>query len=185
MSLSLPANTRLPRGSDFRRAVPATEMPTVGPAPPPWHISVYFYQAVLLIASVWRAGSAASTCRGPASEMGCQLSYQRTASVLTGSWRPDKKQRLKSLSLMVAFFFASQLTFTLVNTPWALHQKLLLTPFLCFGKEAQCRVPGTHFHPLPSYQATCTPFLLDATCPSGSLVLSLLLLPHPLRPTMS
>ena len=70
VSLSLPANTRLPRGSDFRRAVPATEMPTVGPAPPPWHISVYFYQAVLLIASVWRAGSAASTCRGPASEMG-------------------------------------------------------------------------------------------------------------------
>lgn len=101
--LSLPANTRLPRGSDFRRAVPAAEMPTSGPAPPPWHISFYFYQAVLLIASVWRAGSAASTCRGPASEMGCQLGYQRTASVLAGSWRPDKKRRLKSLSLMVAF----------------------------------------------------------------------------------
>lgn len=101
--LSLPANTRLPRGSDFQRTVPAAEMPTAGPAPPPQHISFYFYQAVLLIASVWRAGSAASTCRDPASEMGCQLGYQRTASVLIGSWRPDKKQRLKSLSLMVAF----------------------------------------------------------------------------------
>lgn len=78
-------------------------MPTSGPAPPPWNISFYFYQAALLIVSVWRAGSAVLTCRVPAREVGCQLGYQRTFSVLAGSWRPDKKRRLKSPGLLVAF----------------------------------------------------------------------------------
>ena len=101
--LSLVANTHLQWGSDLQRALPAAEIPTSGPAPPPRHISFYFCQAVLLIASVWRAGSAVLTCRVPAREVGCQLGYQRTFSVLAGSWRPDKKRRLKSPGLVVAF----------------------------------------------------------------------------------